>query len=82
MEKAIRIGKLKKIDETSAKVLRHLSEKIGMSEEYVSYTDIAETLRLSRNAVKYAIERMHKDGRGEIRDRKISLGDAVVEINA
>jgi DNA-binding Lrp family transcriptional regulator len=80
MSNAILIDKLKKIDETSAKVLKRLTLELEGGARHVSYTALAAELGLTRNAVKYAIERMTVDGILEIEGDKLALSGAIVNV--
>ncbi|MBQ8291905.1 MAG: winged helix-turn-helix domain-containing protein [Clostridia bacterium] len=80
MEKAIKLDKLKKIDETSAKVFKALSEELGDASKHVSYTAIAARLKLSRNAVRYAVDRMIADGLVQCKDGELSVAEVLVTV--
>ncbi len=80
MEKAVKLTNLKKIDETSVKVLKEVSEQLGDKEGRVSYPLICKRLDLSWNAVSRSIDRMVADGLIERRNGNLSVKNAVVTV--
>jgi hypothetical protein len=78
IEPKIMLSKLKKIDETSVKVLKELWRMNGNVPMRVSYTEIADKLSITRNAVKYSIERMARDGLLIIKDEKLAVNKEVI----
>lgn len=80
METAIRIARIHRLDSTSLRVLEKLSEELGDQAGRVSYTKIAQELDLSRNAVKYAVERMIQRGTIEYKNGDLSLKGVIVHV--
>lgn len=80
MENAIRIARIHRLDETSLRVLEKLHEELGQEAGRVSYTKIANELGYTRNAVKYAIERMIQRGTVECKDGKLSVKGTIVRV--
>lgn len=80
MEKAIKLSKLNRIDPTSVKILKELSEILDDREERVSYTYIMNRLNLTWNAVSKSIDRMVRDGIVQRRDGKLSVCGAIVTL--
>lgn len=80
MEQLVKLGKLHKLDSTATDVLKILAEELGEDERYISYTEIAKRLSLSRNCVKYAVERMIARGTITCRNGKLSVQGTIVTL--
>ena len=79
MKRAIKIEDLPALDQTARDVLRVISLHIGERESaYVNYTLIAKSLRLPRNVVASAVERMKQKHVLKEIDGKLSIVDSVL----
>ncbi len=79
MTRALKIEQLNAIDETSAQILRIISLHLGEEQEKrVDYQLIADSLGISRDTVRKAVNRMLKNRMLAKRDGKLSIPGAVI----
>lgn len=79
MTRAIKIENLKPIDETSAEILRIISLHLGEeTEKRIEYQLIADSLGISRDTVRKAVNRMIKKRTLAKKNGKLSIPDAVI----
>lgn len=79
MTRAIKIENLKPIDETSAEILRIISLHLGEeTEKRIEYQLIADSLGISRDTVRKAVNRMIKRRTLAKKDGKLSIPGAVI----
>jgi len=79
MTRALKIENLAAIDETSAQVLRVISLHLGEeAEKRVDYQLIADSLNISRDTVRKAVNRMVKNRTLAKRNGMLSIPGAVM----
>ncbi len=75
---AVRLDKIRRLNETSIEVLKIIIEKIGAGTGRVDYGEIAERLQIGRSSVKYAVDQMLRYGTVQIVDRELCVRDSII----
>lgn len=75
---AVRLDKIRRLNETSIEVLKIIIEKIGAGTGRVDYGEIAERLHVGRSSVKYAIDQMIRYGTLQIVNRELCVRDSII----
>ena len=71
--RAIRMEAIEKLHVAEINVLVMLVERLGTEEKRLDYKELAEDLRLSRNTVKYNIEKLIEAGLVAKKGGKLSV---------